>query len=282
MAKLEILNSKLKGREIGMKEHLSLGSSKGCTVRVKHEKIRDIHAIFTTSDTGVAEVEVADRDAHIFINGKDIMKHRLKHGDKIKIGPLLLRYIDPNTASAADIRLDELMSEYESNLGSTLYDFSKDDLFYLTSKNPELKEAISFTLPSKDRFIDQAQAFLSRLTSQANMDEMKHEAFMTCTKELILNAHRHGHEYDESKTITIRYRDHGDAISLRITDEGTGFDHETAIAAVNDVNATDAARARYMAGGFGGLGFQMIVRMSDKLEYNESGSEVFFKISKQM
>ena len=25
---------------------------------------------------------------------------------------------------------------------------------------------------------------------------------MTCAKELILNAHRHGHEYDETRTIT--------------------------------------------------------------------------------
>ena len=56
---------------------------------------------------------------------------------------------------------------------------------------------------------------------------MKIEAFMTCTKELVLNAHRHGHEYDESKTITIKYRDVGEALQLTIEDMGTGFDHAT-------------------------------------------------------
>ena len=51
------------------------------------------------------------------------------------------------------------------------------------------------------------------------MDEMKIEAFMTCVKELILNAHRHGHQYDESKTIIVRYRDNDDSITV-VEDEG--------------------------------------------------------------
>ena len=102
---------------------------------------------------------------------------------------------------------------------------------------------------------------------------------MTCAKELILNAHRHGHEYDESKTIIIRYKDLGDKLNLAIEDEGPGFDRNL-LAEVTGVSAAEARKA-LQSGGFGGLGFQMITRMSDSLEYNDSGNRTVV-ISKQM
>jgi anti-sigma regulatory factor (Ser/Thr protein kinase) len=103
---------------------------------------------------------------------------------------------------------------------------------------------------------------------------------MTCTKELILNAHRHGHKYDETKKIIIRYRDNGANLSLIIEDEGPGFDHRGLLASIRQKDAATSARERYLAGGFGGLGFQLITKLARELSYNESGNICTFSVDK--
>ena len=74
--------------------------------------------------------------------------------------------------------------------------------------------------------------------------------------------------------------DLGDRISLSIADEGPGFDHKALLASVNDKDAASAARDRYQAGGFGGLGFKLITGLADELSYNESGNQVTFVVKK--
>ncbi len=278
MLKLEILNPEQAGKRIALTSSLTIGTDPACGIKAHHKDMRPQHARFTHNDKGRLCVEVVDAEAHVFLNGKDILHSELQHNDLLTVGPLKFRIIDDQARKRLDSRLSELLEQVEED--DQLYDFATEDLFYLISKDPQLQQRISFTIPSRDRFIDQAQQFLARLIRKSGMDEMKIEAFMTCTKELILNAHRHGHTYDESKAITIRYRDQGQAVSLTIEDQGEGFDHRSAIAAVSNLDAATAARQRYQAGGFGGLGFQMIVRMSDHLEYNDAGNIVTFTVNK--
>jgi anti-sigma regulatory factor (Ser/Thr protein kinase) len=122
--------------------------------------------------------------------------------------------------------------------------------------------------------------FLSRVVKQSGADEPQIDAFMTCAKELILNAHRHGHKYDETKQVTVRYRDQGGKLVLIVEDQGEGFDHQAVLAAVRSKDAATAARERYLAGGFGGLGFQLITRLSESLVYNKAGNHVTVTIAK--
>jgi anti-sigma regulatory factor (Ser/Thr protein kinase) len=280
MRKLEILNSKLKGKSIRLKETTLVGSADDCQIRADHAELHQNHARFFVDEHGKQIVELSDRQGRIYVNGKDVVRAELRNGDTVRVGPLKFRFIDETLASSAVLRLDALMEEYEQTLGTTVYDFATEDLFYLISRNPELRQSISFKIPSKDRFIDQAQAFVSRISKQAGMDEIKHEAFMTCCKELILNAHRHGHNYDETKTIIVRYRDFKDRLALTIEDQGPGFDHRGILGSVTDKDAATAARERYKAGGFGGLGFQLVTKMADELEYNDAGNKVTIKVTK--
>ncbi|MDA3961631.1 MAG: ATP-binding protein [Planctomycetota bacterium] len=276
------MNSQLKGKRIRVVDDLTVGSGEGCKIRAKHAELDDTHARFFATE-GAIEVEVGNDNAHIFVNGRDVLRSELQHNDTVTVGPLRFKVIDQRAQRQATNRLDELLSNVDGDDEGPgeIYNFATEDLFYLTTKDPALRNRISFSIPSRDRFIDQAQQFLARLIRQSGMDEMKVEAFMTCTKELILNAHRHGHAYDESKAITIHYRDEGPTVSLQICDEGTGFDHKSIIDKVRGLSAAEAARQRYQSGGFGGLGFQMITRMADELEYNEPGNEVYFKVSKE-
>ena len=70
-------------------------------------------------------------------------------------------------------RLDQLLEKMEEEAEEQVYDFAQEDLFYLTTKDPSLRQHINCTIPSRDRFIDQAQAFLARIVRQSGMDEMK-------------------------------------------------------------------------------------------------------------
>ena len=281
MMKIEVVNSQLKGKRIALKDGLSIGTGESCVIRAQHKELREEHARFYETDSGGFGLEVLDDDAHIFVNGRDVLRSELRHNDTVKVGPLRFKIIDEGVKQATELRLNALLESMDEGGGDDeVYDFAKEDLFYITNKDPSLRKAISFSIPSRDRFIDQSQQFLARLVKQSGMDEMKVEAFMTCTKELILNAHRHGHEYDESKTIIIRFRDNGDSITLIIEDQGSGFDHASILDAVRNKSAAEAARERYKAGGFGGLGFQMIVRMADDIHYNDAGNIVTFTVSK--
>jgi len=280
MIKLEVLNTAAKGKRFSVKPGVTVGSGEGCTIRAQHASLQPVHARFV-EEKGRITVEVACTEAHIEVNGKDVLRHQLRHRDELVIGPLRLRAIDESQVSHAALKLDMLLDEFESEQGGEVYDFAKEDLFYLVSKDPTLRRALNFTIPSKDRFIEQAQSFLARLVKNLGMDEEKVDAFMTCTKELILNAHRHGHQYNESKVITLRWRDLGEKVQLTIEDQGEGFDHRTVLGGVNEKDAASAARERYLAGGFGGLGFKLITKMSETLVYNDKGNVVSFTVRKR-
>jgi anti-sigma regulatory factor (Ser/Thr protein kinase) len=280
MLKLEVLNTAFKGKQFRFKDGLTVGSGPTCQIRAQHQEMQDVHARFY-SDGDKPMVEIACKQAHLFINGRDVVRSELRHNDELVVGPLKFKVVKDTQVSSGSIRIDKLINELEQNADEEVYDFAKEDLFYRTTKEPSLRESIAFVIPSKDKFIDQAQVFLSRLVKASDMDEEKIDAFMTCAKELVLNAHRHGHQYDESKKITIRYRDRGDRLTLIISDEGKGFDHKTMLDSLNAKDAAQAARERYQAGGFGGLGFKLITKLADELTYNDSGNQVTFTVKKK-
>jgi len=279
MLKFEVLNTAFKGKQFKFKDGLLVGGGSACQIRAQHAEMQDTHARFY-ADGQKAMVEIGCKEAHLYVNGRDVVRHELRHGDELVIGPLRFRVVDETRVSQA-LKLDQLINALDKSEDSEVYDFAKDDLFYRTTKEPSLRQNIAFMIPSKDRYIDQAQVFLSRLVKGCGMEEEKVDAFMTCLKELILNAHRHGHKYDETKQIVVRYRDLGDRLSISIADQGPGFDHKSMLEAVKAKNAAQAARERYQAGGFGGLGFQLISKLADELMYNEAGNQVTFVVKKK-
>ena len=289
---LELINTAMRGKTIPVKDGLLVGSAAECRIRAAHPDLRPAHARFLLG-TGLV-IEAAERDAHIEVNGRAIVRAELRHRDEIAVGPLRLRVIEIITEahhataptrhpirSSGIMNIDQLLAENSEALASEeIFDFAKEDLFYRTGKEPSLRQRISFVIPSKDKYIDQAQVFLTRLVKNSGADEMQIDNFMTCAKELVLNAHRHGHKYDETKKIVMRYRDNAKVLLLIIEDEGPGFDHRSVVGGVRTKDAATAARERYQAGGFGGLGFQLITKLSKTLEYNDKGNVVTFTVSK--
>jgi anti-sigma regulatory factor (Ser/Thr protein kinase) len=277
---LEVQNTAFKGKQFKFKDGMTVGRLASCKIRAEHDEMQDVHARFY-ADGERAMVEIACKDAHLFVNGKDVVRSELRHNDELTVGPLKFRVFRTSQISSSSLRLDQLIEELEKNGPTEVFDFARDDLFFLTTRDPILRQNIAFTIPSRDRFIEQAQVFLTRLVKGSGMAEEQVDAFMTCAKELILNAHRHGHKYDESKKISIHYHDLDDRVGLVITDEGTGFDHETILSSIRNKDAAQAARERYLAGGVGGLGFKLVTQICKDLAYNELGNQVSFSIPKK-
>jgi anti-sigma regulatory factor (Ser/Thr protein kinase) len=279
MLQFQVLNSAFKGKTFPFKDGLTIGSGEGAVLRAQHPDIRPLHARLSLAG-GRPVIELTDTTGRMLHNSTDVVRAELRHHDEVTIGPLRLRVLDTSRASQVQ-HLDQLLSAYEESAGDQVYDFAKEDLFYLVNKDAGLKRALSFVIPSKDKFLEQAQSFLARLVKGTGMEEEKVDGFMTVLKELILNAHRHGHKFDESKQIVVRWRDLGDRVQVVIKDQGPGFDHRAVVSGATAKDAASAARERYLAGGFGGLGFQLIVRLADELRYNDAGNEVTFAVKKK-
>jgi anti-sigma regulatory factor (Ser/Thr protein kinase) len=277
--KLEVLNPAFKGKVFKFKDGHTLGSAEGCQIRAQHPELKPVH-MKLYYEGGKPFVEIGQDDAHLFVNGKDVVRSEIRHNDLVTAGPIKFKVIDEALISQSALRLDTLLAQADMAFNDEVLDFAKEDLFYRTTKEPSLRTAINFVIPSKDKFIDQAQVFLARLVKNSGAAEEKIDAFMTCGKELILNAHRHGHKYDETRKIIIRYRDTGTLLSLTIEDEGPGFDHRALLTSIREKDAATSARERYLAGGFGGLGFQLITKLTNELTYNDVGNVVTFTVEK--
>lgn len=277
--KLEVLNPSFKGKTFKFKEGLALGTAESCQIRAQHVDLKPVHMRLIVED-GKPMVEIGQDDAHIFVNGKDVVRSEVRHNDLVSAGPIKFKVIDEALVSRSSLRLDSLLDQVDKSASEEIFDFAKEDLFYRTTKDPSLRTCINFVIPSKDKFIDQSQVFLARLVKNSGAAEEQVDAFMTCAKELILNAHRHGHKYDETRKIIIRYRDTGIMLSLSIEDEGPGFDHRTVLGGLQGKDAATSARERYLAGGFGGLGFQLITKLTRELTYNDKGNIVTFVVGK--
>ncbi len=277
--KLEVLNSSFKGKTFKFKEGMTLGTAESCQIRAQHADLKPVHMRMFYED-GKPFVEIGQDDAHIIVNGKDVIRSELRHNDLVTAGPIKFKVNDEMMVSRTALRLDNLLALADKESNDELLDFAKEDLFYRTTKDPSLRSCINFVIPSRDKFIDQAQVFLARLVKNSGTNEEVVDAFMTCAKELILNAHRHGHTYDETKQIILRYRDSGTALTLSIEDQGIGFDHRALLASIKAKDAATSARERYQAGGFGGLGFQLITKLTSELSYNDKGNIVTFQVAK--
>jgi len=283
---LEFINTAMRGKTVPIKDGLLVGSGAECRIRANHPELRAAHARFQLATSLI--IEAAETGAPIQVNGRAVVRADLRHRDELTIGPLRMRVVEilPEPASrpvgrgSGVMSLDALLAE-AANGEEEVFDFAKEDLFYRSGKEPALRKRIAFVIPSKDKYLDQAQVFLTRLVKNSGADEMQVDNFMTCAKELVLNAHRHGHQYDESKKVIIRFRDDDRDLTLIIEDEGPGFDHRQVLAAVREKDAATAARERYLAGGFGGLGFQLITKLSKNLVYNDKGNIVTFSVSKK-
>lgn len=108
----------------------------------------------------------------------------------------------------------------------------------------------------------------------SELDDMEKINMDAALNESVGNAQRHGHKYDANKIISLRYILKPDKLIMRVTDQGEGFDYRAELRRKKEGTAVEEARARYKAGGYGGLGIMLMLKCVNKVEYNRKGNEV--------
>ena len=93
-------------------------------------------------------------------------------------------------------------------------------------------------------------------------------------QEAIGNAYRHGNGKDASKTVIVRLIREENRVTLRVRDEGVGFDFREMLDLARSSDPVTVARDRYKQGRPGGLGIMMMVRGCDLVEFAHGGAEL--------
>src|SRR5690606_7508422 len=114
----------------------------------------------------------------------------------------------------------------------------------------------------------------ARLFQASGLDEEGQVAMAAAFREAIMNAGSHGNKDNPERLIKVLYLLDKEKITVVVQDEGAGFDHESYTLRAQTKSAVDAARERHEQGRVGGLGIKLMMRCTDKLEYNDVGNMI--------
>ncbi|KGE88681.1 MAG: ATP-binding protein [Phaeodactylibacter xiamenensis] len=119
-------------------------------------------------------------------------------------------------------------------------------------------------LSSDTRNIALVESFVERAVEQYQIAPDIYGNILITLTEAVNNAIIHGNSNDESKTVQIQLRRKNNCLSVRVTDEGEGFDHS----AVPDPTAPENLLQ------VGGRGVFLMQQLSDSVYFHNNGSTV--------
>ncbi|MGE0431319.1 MAG: ATP-binding protein [Planctomycetota bacterium] len=135
--------------------------------------------------------------------------------------------------------------------------------------------AVSASFPTSDENIEHAKTMLTTLLEGIpSLDEAERFQLHVAFGEAVANAALHGNKSRRDKLVKLLWYNDQNGITLRVTDEGPGFDWKSQLAKRSDNTAIDLARERGGEGKLGGLGMNTMKKVCDLVKYNESGNEV--------
>jgi len=119
-------------------------------------------------------------------------------------------------------------------------------------------------IPSNRKNIHRVEDFFRSVNESYSLPDEKLHALLVAVTEAVNNGIIHGNKSDESKMVTVTCLRTGDLLTIKIRDEGTGFD-PTALS-----NPLDEQNLLNM----GGRGVFLMKAFMESVEYNAEGNEV--------
>lgn len=113
-----------------------------------------------------------------------------------------------------------------------------------------------------------AESFLLNFFRKNNLSEDNFNRVFLCLSEAVINSIKHGNQNDKQKRVSIHAKCHDDSVSIRICDEGDGFDFSN----VEDPTNTDNLKKE------SGRGIHIIKSLSKEIKFKEEGKCIQFKI----
>ncbi|MHC5036673.1 MAG: ATP-binding protein [Planctomycetota bacterium] len=179
---------------------------------------------------------------------------------------------DPNKTSGFRICADQsIVQPFEVK---ALLDKAETELARVAEEEAIFRQEVYFQFATIDKLIDQANSLGAQIFQRSGLDDEGQVAVCAAFREAIGNAAQHGNRHRRDKVIDILYLLDNEKITVSVTDQGEGFDHRLYTQRGAGGNALAAARERHQQGRLGGLGIMLMMKCTDRLEYNEVGNSV--------
>ncbi|MBN1257741.1 MAG: ATP-binding protein [Planctomycetes bacterium] len=144
----------------------------------------------------------------------------------------------------------------------------------LTSQRQQLKHKLAFRLSSQIKYLETAGEFMEFLAGNLQISDEKRMGLLYACREALENALQHGNKNDAEKFVHVNILLSEEKLTLKIKDEGEGFDVAALLGEGLDGDAVSVARKRYGDKNGSGLGIMLMLRCVDKVQYNRKGNEV--------
>lgn len=179
---------------------------------------------------------------------------------------------DPDTCTDFMVLPDEhLVEPFEVY---TLLMLAESELARSSEEEVIFDQQVNFQFGSTEEALEQANAVGGELFKESGLDNEGQWAIAAAFREAIGNGAQHGNGHDAEKQIKVLYLLDKEKVTVVVQDEGGGFDHEAYTVRAETKTAEEAARERIDQGKGGGLGIKLMMRCTDKLEYNDLGNMI--------
>ncbi len=122
----------------------------------------------------------------------------------------------------------------------------------------------NLTLPSDPQNVTKVEPFVQDVATRYNLSPDTQGNILISLTEAVTNAILHGNHADQSKCVSISLRHQKDALSISVSDEGTGFDPD---------NVPDPTCPEFLEK-CGGRGLYLMQNLSDGCRFKRGGSTV--------
>ena len=122
---------------------------------------------------------------------------------------------------------------------------------------------------SDKRELRKVEFFLSTVFEENNLPTEQFNRVLLCLSEAVVNSIDHGNKNDTRKNVYIEIECISGKISIKIRDEGDGFDYTN----IEDPTLKQNIRVET------GRGIYIIKSLADEFNFNDKGKSVCFKVS---
>lgn len=128
----------------------------------------------------------------------------------------------------------------------------------------DLRTPTSITLPSHPQNVSQVEPFVHTLAERYHLSPDMHGNILVSLTEAVTNAILHGNSGNSDKYVSISSHRDKKALSIRVSDEGPGFDP----CCVPDPTCSERLEE------CGGRGIFLMRHLSDECRFSQGGSTV--------
>lgn len=156
----------------------------------------------------------------------------------------------------------------------TLLMLAESELARSSEEEVIFDQQVNFQFGTGEQNVERANEVGQKLFKASGLDEEGQIALAAAFREAVGNAVQHGNKDNPEKLIKCLYLLDREKITVVVQDEGAGFDHERYVVRGQSKDAVGAARERAEQGRVGGLGIMLMLKCTDKLEYNDVGNMI--------